>query len=106
MRKTVRARCGATGIDIGFNYCLFVSAQGNELCVDKIDFDREPQEGLPMPTKEEVSAAFEACCYFAPELQSLRGKMSKLETLAFGTQWRDTDPIGMRDELRRILRST
>ncbi len=54
--RRVRASCGATGLDIGKGWCLFVSAMDNDLGVDRIG-DGEPHPSLPIPTREEWIAA-------------------------------------------------
>lgn len=57
MNALVRLRCGATGIYIGHGHGLFVSAQDNDLCIDFVDPDRPPQEGLPTPSDRAVHLA-------------------------------------------------
>lgn len=57
MHKLVRLRCGATGLDIGHGHGLFVSAQDNDLSIDRINPDREPQEGLPVPSSADAWVA-------------------------------------------------
>jgi hypothetical protein len=64
--KRVRAKCGATGVDIGSGYCLIVSAQDNDIFVDKIDLAPtvEPHPTLPIPTEQEYSGARAVMRYF------------------------------------------
>ena len=53
----VRAACGATGIDIGHGLCLIVSAQDNELFVDKINTAGTPANMPVLPSPDEVNGA-------------------------------------------------
>ena len=53
----VRLRCTATGVDIGYGWGLYVSAQDNDLGVSRINPDAEPWADSPLPTPDEVSAA-------------------------------------------------
>lgn len=64
--KRVRAKCGATGVDIGDGLCLIVSAQDNSIFVDDIDKNptMEPHPTLPIPTQQEYDGARSAVTYF------------------------------------------
>jgi len=55
--KLARLNCGATGVDVGWGYGLFVSAQDNDLGLDKISTDPNtdpPWENAPVPGSVET----------------------------------------------------
>ena len=67
-KRLVRLKCGATGVDLGHGYGLFVSAQDNDIAMDEISTDPygdPPQKGLPIPPKDSISAGRLAVSYFA-----------------------------------------
>lgn len=56
--ERVRLRCTATGVDIGGGWGLYVSAQDNDLGVDRIDPDgAAPWDRAPIPTSYEAAIA-------------------------------------------------
>lgn len=71
--EPARAKCGATGIYLDYGVVLYVSAQDNDLGMDAVDRDREPVAGLPLPSKDEVSAAHVAVVYMTAWPAALTG---------------------------------
>ena len=84
-RESVRLRCGATGVDIGGGWGLYVSAQDNDLGVDKIAPDREPWAEAPLPGANEVTAAAlavrAATADLRAERDALRAKVGRVEAI-------------------------
>jgi len=64
----VRVKCGATGRYLGAytghtDLALFVSAQDNGLCIDAVDFDQTPADGLPVPSDHALAGCAEGIRY-------------------------------------------
>ena len=60
IKQLVRLTCGATGVDVGHGYGLFVSAQDNDLGIDLINTSPDadpPWENTPWPGDVEISVA-------------------------------------------------
>jgi len=59
----VRVHCGATGRYLGDGLALYVSAQDNDLVIDRVATNPDapaPHSTLPAPTDRELSAALAA----------------------------------------------
>lgn len=67
-KRLVRLKCGATGVDLGYGYGIYVSAQDNELSMDEIVTDPyadAPWRDTPIPSEDKILAARMVLGYFA-----------------------------------------
>ena len=67
-KRLVRLKCGATGVDLGHGYGLYVSALDNDIAIDEINTDpytEAPQKDLPIPGEDSIGAARMVVSYMA-----------------------------------------
>lgn len=61
--QRVRVQCGATGRYVQDDLALVISAQDNELLMDRVDGTGEPHPTLRVPSDDALHGAAEALSY-------------------------------------------
>lgn len=96
--RIVRLLCSATGVDIGNGWGLFVSAQDNDLGVDRIADGHRPQEGVPLPSTGEIEAAKVTMVAVRVEVERLREQVAAVS----GESMYDRGLVELYEENQRL----